>query len=240
MKPFIQKIFEGEVDELVHLQFQKFGKGEFRDKAMVVVKRQGSGRFSVSTTAEYAKDLVMAFAEKLGSDKTEVTGALISALELESFDYQEKKSAIGVNKYIIDKEMSGDEIIELCEKVGKAFFGLSFKVGNSELKIKPKSPKSTKGASFSKSREKPKVDFCKVKTDDFDLIKGLVFDVFGFSSVKISHDFIIDEIVISEELKEKCGGDFGKIRKRALRKGKVVRRVVVDGKERVSEKEFEV
>ncbi len=238
MRFFIQKIFEGEADESVHLQFQKFSRGEFKSRAMVAGKKQGGGNYSVSTTSEYAKELVMAFAEKLGDEKTYVIGTLISAIKLEGFDYQGKKNAIGVNKYIIDKEMSGNEILDLCNKVDKAFFGLSFKVRDSELKIQAKSPKSTKGASSKK--ENAKVNFCKVKTDDFDLIKGLFFDVPEFKNIEISHDFIIDEIVITSEMKSSCREDFGKLREMALRKGRVVRKVNVDGKERISEKGFEV
>ena len=32
---FIKKIFDGNIDESVHLQFQKFSKGEFRDRALI-------------------------------------------------------------------------------------------------------------------------------------------------------------------------------------------------------------
>lgn len=233
----MKKIFDDEVDESVHSQFQKFSRGEFKGRAMVRVKNS-SGRFSVSTGPEYAKDLIMAFAEKLGDGRTMVTGALISALDLDGFEYKEKKSAIGVRKYIIESEMSGNEILDLCEKVDKAFFGLSFKVGEDNLKIKMK---SSKGASSSKKEgEKVKIDFCKFKTSDKSIVNELIFGVSEFKNVEISHDYIIEDIVVSDELKASCGNDFALIRGKALRKGRVIRRTNVDGREIVREKEFEV
>src|SRR3989344_1730525 len=117
---FIKKIFDKKTDESVHLQFQKFSRGEFDDRAMIRTKNS-KGQFNMSTTAAYARDLVITLAENLGKEKTLVEGALVSAIKLDGFDYKEKKSAIGVNKYIIEKEMTGDEIIELANRFPKAF-----------------------------------------------------------------------------------------------------------------------
>lgn len=242
---FIKKIFDGKTgnDSLVHSQFQKFSKGEFKNKAMVVAKRQAEGIYSIATTAEYAKELVMILAEKLGDDKTLVTGALISTLDLDSFEYREKKSAIGVKKYLIESEMSGKEILDLCNKVERAFFGLSFKVGDSDLlKIQPKSPKSAKGTSNQKKEgEKPRVDFCKLKTNDKSMVKNLIFDreAEKFKNIEISHDFIIEDIIISDTLKKQAGNDFARIREEALRKGKVIRKLNIDGKKLIKETDFE-
>ncbi len=239
---FIKKIFDGNLDEFTHLQFQKFSRGEFLDRAMLRIKNS-NGKYSVATTSEYAKEFVINFAERLGERKTLVTGALIAALSLDGFDYKEKKSAIGVNKYLIEKEMSGNEILELCNKIDKAFFGLSFKVGDDELKIQVKSPKSSKSSSGkTKEGEKAKIDFCKFKTSDKALIENLVFDseIKNFKQVEIKHDFIIGDIIISDELKKECGSDFAKLREMAKRKGKIVRKIDVDGKELKKEIDFEV
>jgi hypothetical protein len=237
----MKKVFEGNVDELVHQQFQKFSRGEFPGRAMVRVKNI-KGKYTVATTAEYAKDLIMIFAEKLGDERTMVSGAVVSALDLEGFDYKEKKMAMGARKYIIESEMSGNEILELCNKVEKAFFGLSFKVGEDDLKIQPKSPKSAKGAgSEKKEGKKAKIDFCKFKTHDEGIVRGLIFDeeIKDFKNFEVQHNFVINEIVMSDELKEECKNDFSKLREMAKRKGKVIRKIVVDDKEIVKEAEFE-
>jgi len=239
---FIKKIFDRTLDRFTHLQFQKFSRGEFFDRAMIRIKKS-KDKFTIVTTSEYAKEWVINFAEKLGDKRSLVTGALIAALSLEGFDYKEKKSAIGVNKYLIEKEMSGTEILELCSKIDKAFFGLSFKVGDDELKIQVKSPKSAKGSSGKvKEGEKAKIDFCKIKTNDDSLVKNLVFDseVDDFKQVEIKHDFVVEDIIISDELKKEYGNDFAKIREMAKRKGKIIRKINVDGRELKKEIDFEV
>ena len=37
---FIKKIMANQVDNLVHLQFQKFSRGEFNDRAVLKVKKR--------------------------------------------------------------------------------------------------------------------------------------------------------------------------------------------------------
>ena len=239
MDCFIKKIFDGKNDELVHLQFQKFSRGEFKNRAMIKVKESG-GKFIIATTAEYAKELARAMGEKLGNNKTHVTGALISALDLQGFKYEERKMAMGVRKYMINREMSGNEIVELCDNVIKAFIGLSFNVGEDELKIKDKSPKSAKGAGSAKKEDAElKIDFCKLKTTDRKLVEGLVFDseAMGAKKLEVYHDFVINEIVVPTELKNE--EDFAIIREKALRKGKIIRYLDADGKKTKKEIEFE-
>lgn len=235
MNCFIKKIFNGNTEEeLVHSQFIKFSKGEFGDRAMVRVKNS-KGKYTVATTSEYAKDFIMYLAEKLGDEKVRVTGAIISTLDLEGeFDYVKRKMAMGVKKYMIDKEMSGNELIELCNKVQKAFFGLSFSVGDTDLKISPKSPKSAKGAGSQKKEDaKAKIDFIKIKTSDKELVDNLCFGVGDFNKCEIKHDFVIEKIIMPETDEK----DFAKIREMAKREGKLIRRVEVDG--RVMKKEVE-
>ncbi|MBL7051424.1 hypothetical protein ISS04_04690 [Candidatus Woesearchaeota archaeon] len=241
MKFFIDKIFNGEVDEWVHIQFQKFSRGEFKNRAMIVAKQQASGRFSINTTPEYGNEFVRVMAEKLGEEMTRVTGVVVSTRDLTGeLDFQNKKQFMGVKQYILDREMSGNEILELCDKVPNSFMGLSFKVDDSELKIKPKAPKSAKPSS--KGDAGPKVDFCRLKTKDLSIVRSLLFDQElggGWKKIEISHDFNINEIVVSDSLKEEAGGDFALIKEKALRKGRLVRRVRVDeGEEVRKEVEF--
>lgn len=135
---FIKKIFDKEIDEQVHLQFQKFSKGEFRNRALINARRTGK-KYTISTTAEFANELVKWAAEKLGNEKTQITGAIISTSDLkEELDFINIKQFQGVKRYLIDKEMSGEEILSLLERFPKTFFALSFSFGEIQLKIKPK------------------------------------------------------------------------------------------------------
>jgi len=54
---FIKKIFDDAVDESVHLQFQKFSKGEFRNRGLIEARKTGKG-YSIKTSAEFANGLL--------------------------------------------------------------------------------------------------------------------------------------------------------------------------------------
>ena len=240
---FIKKIFENNVgkDNLVHLQFQKFSRGEFKNRAIVIAKNS-KNKYSISTTAEYANEFVRTLAEKLGNNKTRVTGVIISTRDLDKeIDFENKKQFMGIKQYVINNEMNGNEILDLCNKFPLSFLGLSFNINGNELKIKQKAPKSAKPSS--KGEEKISADFCKLKTSDKEILKGLIFDSeinLDFKEIEISHDFIVNEIVITDEIKKEAGENYSKLRELSLRKGKIIRKIKVDGKEFVKEKEFEI
>jgi len=237
MDCFIKKIFEGKPDNLVHIQFQKFSKGEFKDKAMLKA-RNSSGKFTISTTSEYANEMVRNMAEKLGDNKTYATGIVVSTRDLSGeLDFSDKKQFMGIKQYIIDREMTGEEILKICNKFPSSFIGLSFKAGDSELKVKPKSPKSSKPNT--KIDKKPKIDFCKLVTDNETIFREFVFDeeARNFKNIEIKHDFLIQDIIIPDELKNEK--DFVKIREMAKRKGKIIRELNIDGKILKKEIEFE-
>lgn len=232
---FIKKVFEEKIDNSVHLQFQKFGKGEFKDRALIKVKKSKE-KYTISTSAEFANEFVKSIAEKLNNDKarTQVKGIIVSTNDLQGLDYQNKKQFMGIKQYVIDKEMSGEEILNLLDKFQKAFFALSFNAGESLLKIKAKAPKSSKPSN--KGGEKPKIDFCKLSTNDEKIAKDFVFEKPDFKSAEITHKFLINEIIVPDELKNEK--DFSKVREMAKKKGKIIRKAVIDGKEIMSEREF--
>lgn len=231
---FVKKIFDKRVDGLVHLQFQKFSKGEFKDRAIIHV-RKAKDKYSISTSAEFANELVREMANKLGGSSAFVTGAIVSTSDLTGkVDFKEKKQFQGVKRYLIDKEMSGNEILSLADEFPKAFFALSFSVGEETLKIKPKAPKSGKPG---KGDEAPKADFCKLVTTDSQIGESFVFERKDFKKAEIKHTFVIEQIKIPDELKNEK--DFAIIREKSLRKGKIVREAEIDGEKNKKEAEFE-
>lgn len=239
MKFFINKIFDNEKDSLVHIQFSKFSRGEFRNKAMIVCKAQSNGVYKINTGPEYANELVRFLAEKLNNNTTKVNGIIVSTRDLAGeLDFQNKKQFMGVKQYQIDREMRGDEIINLCNKFPNAFFGLNFSFNETELNIKQKAPKSAKPSQ--KGEAEVKVDFCKIKTKDQELVKNLLFDVKDFKEVEVDHTFSIKEIIVSDQLKKEAKDDYSKIKDMSLRKGKIIRKLKIDGIEKINEKEFEV
>lgn len=234
---FIKKIFDGRIDESVHLQFQKFSKGRFSQRAIIVAKKSRDS-YRISTGPEFANELVRQLAEELGNSKTSVTGVIVSTLNLNEepkfrdiLGHCDVKQFMGVKQFKVNKELSGNEILELAENFQKAFFALSFGTKDSELKIKPKAPKSAKPST--KSDEKIKADFCKIATKNKSFGEEFVFEKKDFKSAEISHDFMIENIILPKSEK-----DFAKIREMAQRQGRILRNAVIDGKEMKSEKEF--
>jgi hypoxanthine-guanine phosphoribosyltransferase len=228
---FIKKVFDNQVDESVHLQFQKFSKGEFKNKALIQAKKS-KDKYTINTTYEFANEFVRDMAEKLGNNKTNITGAIVSTNDLTGeIEFQSKKQFMGVKQYGINKELTGKEIIDLLNKFPKVFFALSFKVLDSELKIKAKAPKSAKPST--KSDEVPKADFCKLITTDKKFVLDFVFEG-DFKKAEINHIFLINDIIAP-----KGETDFAIIRESAKRKGKIIRNATIDEKLTKTEKDFE-
>ena len=237
---FIKKVFDKNPDNDVHLQFQKFSRGEFRNRAMIKVKKVKE-KYTINTTAEFANELVKTLAEKLGKEKAQVTGGIISTVNLKELpEYKEfLKSATvkqfqGVKNFQNNSDMEGDEIVKIVNAFPKAFFALSFSAGDSILKIKPKAPKSSKPKN---KDEAPNPDFCKLITTDEKLAKEFLFENVTFKDAEARHDFYIDSIVIPDEIKNEK--DFAIVREKSHRKGRIVRRTIIDGKENSVEVEFE-
>jgi len=231
---FIKKIFDENIDESVHSQFQKFSRGEFRNRAIVKVKKVG-GKYTITTTAEFANEFVRILAEKLENNKTKVTGSIVGTNDLKGeLEFKKISQFQGVKNYSIEQEMSGEEMIHLLEKFPKNFFALSFDSGKGDiLKIKPKAPKSAKPKN---KEETPNPDFCKLITTDAEIGKSFVFEKSDFKDALIAHDFIIESIVVPDYLKNEK--DFAVVREKSLRKGKIVRRAVIDRNEMKREVEF--
>lgn len=229
---FIKNIFDKKIDDSVHTQFQKFSKGEFRDRALIKVKHVGN-KYTIYTTAEFANEFVRSVAKKLGESRVSVVGAVVSTSDLTGeLEFKDKKQFQGVKRYLIENEMSGNGIIGLLEKFPKAFFALSFESEDSKLKIKPKAPKS--GKPKSKGGKKLKPNFCKLVTTDEDIGKSFVFEQPDFKEAEISHDFIITDIIRPEG-----ETDFSSIRELAKKKGKILRHAIIDDRNYNSELEFE-
>ena len=79
---FIKDLFDKKTTEEAHLQFQKFSRGEFKDRALIKVKKV-KDKITISTTSEFANEFVRILAEKVKNEKTKVSGAVISTLELD-------------------------------------------------------------------------------------------------------------------------------------------------------------
>ena len=234
----IKKIFEGWVDEEVHSDFLKFGRGSFENRYLIEGKKQ-IGKWTIKTSAEFANFFVRKCLEKVsGGERIQVKGVIIATFDLSKeagFEIEKVGNFQGIRKHIVDAEVSADEILNLMKKYPRAFFGLSFSAGDCVLKIKAKAPKS--GKAGKSSDEAPKADFCNLKTSDSELVRDLFFDIgLNWKEIKINHTIVVEEIVYPENME---GMKPEEVRERSKRKGRVVRKVEVDGAHKESEAEFE-
>ena len=231
----MKKIFEGVFDDEVHVDFLKFGRGEYKNKYLLEGKRQVK-KWAIKAGAEYANLLVRKCLEKV-SVAVAVKGVIVSTQRLEGekgrFEFVKVSNFQGVRKHIIDTEIEPEQIFKMMDKYPKAFFALTFKGEGFVLKIKPKAPAS--GKPGKNKEDGPVVDFCSLKTEDREIVDYLFFGIGDFQEVRVSHKIEVTDIVYPENMEELKPEE---VRAQAKRKGKVIRTAIVDGKEQVSEANF--
>ncbi len=227
----IKKIFSGILDEEVHSDFLKFGKGEFKDKYLIDGKKQAD-KWVIKTGPEFANYLVRLGLEK-AKGKVKITGVIVSTLKMEISISKDLKQFMGIKQYKVDTEVEASTVLDLMKQFPRAFFALSFILPDFELKIKPKAPKSAKPST---SDKEPKAEFCSLKTTDEKVVKELFFDVSFVKEVAIKHLLKIDQIVYPKDFAKMKPED---VREQSKRKGVIVRQITADGKVEVKEAKFE-
>ncbi len=226
----MKKIFLKQIDDEVHLDFLKFGRGEFRNKYLVESKKQKDA-WNIKTGSEYANLLVRRCLEKVNG-LISVKGVIVSTLKIEAPFIEKIKQFMGVKQAVVSGEIDKQQLLDLMNQYPRAFFALTFKGDSFELKIKPKAPKSAKPSTS--GEKEVRADFCSLKTNDKDLVKELIFDYDDFKTIIINHTIKITSIIYPQEQNLKPE----EIREKSKRKGNVLRHVVVDGKVFDEEVEF--
>ncbi len=230
MENIFRKIFLGKIDDSIHDEFIRFGKGRFESRYLIDGKRQ-KDKWSIKTSYEFANYFVRRCLEN--QDEIEVSGIIVCTYDLRNdikFNIEKIKQFAGVKQYVINTRVKNAEIIDLMNKYPRAFYALSFSTNKNELKIKAKTPKN--GKPSTKDSE-AKADFCSLKTNDEDIVKDLFFDFQDFKEIKIKHTIQIDSIEIPKGI-----GDPIKMRELAKKKGRIIRDIEIDGRKEKREKEF--
>lgn len=232
----IKKIFKGNFDDEVHSSFLKFGRGVFPDRFLLDGKKQ-KDKWSIKADAEYANYLVRKCLEEV-SGSVDVKGVIVTTLNLGNddelgFEVKKRGNFQGIKKLEIDTSIDKQKILDLMDKYPRVFFGLSFKTPESELKIKAKPPKS--GKPKTKGDEKPKADFCSIKTSNKQIIEDLFFDYSDFKNISVNHVINVEEIVYPENMDSMRPEE---VRENSKRKGKIIRNIEVDGQQEVNESDF--
>ena len=231
---FIKKIFNKEIDDSVHGQFVRFGKGTYENRA--VIRFQRGKEIKISSTFEYVND----FAELISeiTERTIISGIVLSKEDISILLSQnnikvigeEKKGGLYFQNNIEEQELNNNQLKLLVKESYITL--LDIKANGIEFKCKKKLPKPGKGEG--------KVDdkFCVLKTDlrYWNKIRENFFSDVSENAkkCKIKHTFEIKKIITPEREK-----DYEKIRIFSKRAGKVKRFLEIDKKEEVRECEFE-
>lgn len=208
---FIKKIADKNFDESVHLQLIRYGRGEYKSRAPISIAK--GSKVKLKSSFEFANDFVL-FAAEIGA---KFEGFILSKDEISGLNGGEKKTG----KWIYEvKDLNSEKVKEIAEQ---AYYLLLNCDGEVKLKIKKKLPKPGK--------DEGKIDdkFCQMEIDEkyFDKAKNNFFwDAGNFKKAKAVHDFMITGIEIPAELKS--SKDFALVREKALRIGKIVRRLEID------------
>lgn len=232
---FIKKIAEHKSDEWVKKQFTRYGHGTYEGKAVVQITK-GSA-YKINTSFEFAGELAYQLANTI-SGKTHVTGGMITTQKITNeagFEFAGMKQFAGVKTYLIDIDLTKQQIHYVFEKFPTTLIFLSFKTDAGEIKTKVKNPKSTKHGN-KETKEEPKADFCTFKTKDKSIIDDFTFDIKkDFTKLSIVHTFVIEDMSIPDQYKN----DFIAARLHAIRKGKLIREISLDGEKSVKEYKLE-
>jgi len=228
----IKKIFDEDIDEDVHLQFIRFGKGVYKGRFLLGLWK--TNKIKVKTSFEFANDLVLLCS---GFGDCKVSGIVLSKKDISDVmsknnikgNSETKKGGLYYQNNIPNQELKRDQLIELEKE--SYFVLLDIEGDGFKLKVKEKLPKP------GKSEKKIDDKFCQLEADEkyYSKIKeDLFWDMPEVKKINISHEVIIDEIVMPKNEK-----DYSKIREMAKRKGKIIRKATIDDKEIIREKEFE-
>ncbi len=232
MESVLKKIFSGKSDEVVHNEFIKFSRGIFDNRYLIEAKKQ-KDRWNIKTGYEFANFLVEKCLIKVNGE-VDLSGVIVYTGNLSDskVPIERIKQFMGVKQYIINTRINTSDVLDLMHKHPKAFYALSFKFDDGELKIKPKAPKGAKPSN--KGGGKPKADFCSLKTNDKSIIDDLFFDFPDFNEIQIKHTLKIDEVIIPKGVDDPV-----QMRKMSKRRGKIIREINAGGQSEKREVEFE-
>lgn len=226
---FIKKIFKKEIDDSVHRQFTRFGKGTYENRGMI--KFQKGKEIKISSTFEYVTDFVEFIAEV--SD-AKFSGIILSKDSIGKFleakgakTLESKKAGVYANSV---EGIESKIIRELSGRI--SYFLLDANADGIEFKCKKKLPKP--GKSEGKIDDK----FCVLKADlkYWGKIRENFFPDVPENAKKClaKHTFEIQRIISPDGEK-----DYEKIRILSKRAGKIKRILEIDKKEEFKECEFE-
>ncbi len=239
---FLKEIFRGNSEQdYIHQKFVKYGRGEFEGPAITVKKTGNSinvkGSYDYSNILGWiiaknsSQNLIRGQSPRSSETKglgLKISGSIISKnlteVSLEGYGIKPVKSKkkSGIFTFDIKGVFSSGSIKNLYEdlKDSAILFDISSEKGN--LKTKKKIPNP--GAKMDRQ-------FCSASLNSSalnEIANEIIFDdgVGEFKEIKMSHRYLINELLIPEEYKN----DPATARVKAKRKGIIKRILEIDGK----------
>ena len=214
----MKKIFSREDADEAKKYFVRFGKGKY-DRRFLISADKGS-KIKIRASFELANDLVKFVKE---NKEVKFSGKILTKDKVSG---KEGRKKAGSFVYEIS-ESSIDEFENAY------FYLLNVNSDDLVLKIKKSLPKPGKDSN--------KIDdkFCSLDIDPsyWEKIKEIFFWDLpdSFKKTKIEHSIVIDDIIYPEGEEDPV-----KIREMAKRKGKIIRKIKIDGSDESKEINFEI
>lgn len=212
MDGFLKKVCTGNGNEETHKYFLRFGKGKYEGR--FIISMSSGSKVKIKASFELANDFVE-FAKEIGADR--FSGKVLSKQQVSGLDGRKKA---GVFAYEVQNS-------NLSEFSNPYYCLTDCETPEIKLRIKKALPKPGKDA------EKVDDGFCVMEIDQKHLQKArdtFFWDIPDGKKMEVSHTLEFNEIIFPEGEKNPV-----KIRENSLRKGKIIRKAVIDGKEFVKE-----
>lgn len=229
---WIKDAIEGKQE--AHKYFLRFGKGNYPGRGLLKID---TSRLSINGSFENVNSLIIWLSQQ---SKLKVSGKILSKSEIDNLIEKTGLKIISKKakreRAIFEYSVEG-ECNDLTE-LGKAvyFFLLDAKSNGYEFKCKKNLPRPGKSSELKIDEKFFSLHFDNSFASSFK--KEFLFDIPEGKKISISHDIIINDIIIPKELAKI--NDFAKIREEAKRKGKIIRKANVDGKEILKEYNIEI
>lgn len=220
---FIKNIHENNIDEKTHEKFIRYSVGVFEKEEFIIKK--GASFVQIKAGFEYLS-VVLELMSALVNENVSLSGMIVTKKDIlnEIKDFGIEPEKVTGKKYTIKEEMSPERFKEFIDKFNDYYLLLKLKSGKRSVAVKKSIPKPGKIVEGFVNAKFEKNDFSKIKEEFlFDVDKN------DFKEASIKHTYIIEELIAPQ------GCPPAEARLKAKRKGRIIRKINIDGEEHEKE-----
>jgi hypothetical protein len=228
---FLKYMCNGQEHPLSRKKFRRFGLGTY-EREEFIMKVTGKN-ITIQSGFDFG-DVLFGIMARLVKEPVELSGAVITKDKSVSGKIEEAGLTIvsqRAGKYVVKGTVDASKLSDLFEEFKDYLVLFNLKSGNYTLKVKPSPPKP--------GSMKEKFATGRFELGDLDLLKQeflFDIDVDKFKKILIKSRFIIENIETPKEFEN----DAVKARLNAIRNGKIIRDIDVDGNVTTTEHKFSV